>query len=152
MALGASLVSTSTSRASAVSCELCHTSSACCSGESSSARAAWIPPWAFAELHDCSDPLDASATRAPARCAETAAARPEAPLPITSTSKGMGSATVGRLYQRRLNSRHFNGLCTVKRAGRDADHTRVIRAAGFVLAWLVLGLSGYTFYVKHFEL
>ncbi len=30
----------------------------------------------------------ATATRAPDRSAETAAARPEAPLPITSTSKG----------------------------------------------------------------
>jgi hypothetical protein len=28
----------------------------------------------------------------------------------------------------------------------------VTRAAGFVLMWLVLGLSGYTFYDKHFEL
>ena len=40
----------------------------------------------------------------------------------------------------------------VKRAGRTADHPAVIRAAGFVLVWLVLGLSGYTFYEKHFEL
>ena len=32
--------------------------------------------------------LGGEATRAPARSAETAAARPEAPLPITSTSKG----------------------------------------------------------------
>ena len=28
----------------------------------------------------------------------------------------------------------------------------VTRAAGFILMWLVLGLSGYTFYEKHFEL
>ena len=63
------------------------TSSACCSGESSSPNAAWIPPCALAELHDCSEPFVATATRAPARSAETAAARPEAPLPITSTSK-----------------------------------------------------------------
>src|SRR5262245_15318334 len=69
-----------------------HTSSACRSGESSSPNAAWIPPCALAELHDCPDPFAAIATLAPARSAETAAARPEAPLPITSTSKGTGSA------------------------------------------------------------
>src|SRR5215831_4182039 len=68
------------------------TSSACCSGESSVPNAAWIPPCAFAELHDWTEPFAATATRAPARSAETAAARPEAPLPITSTSKGTGSA------------------------------------------------------------
>src|SRR5436305_3680943 len=56
-----------------------------------------MPPCAFAELHDCSDPFVASATRAPARSAETAAASPEAPLPITSTSKEAPSATT-RLY------------------------------------------------------
>src|SRR5436190_15021981 len=99
MADGASLVSTSTRRRSAVSCELRQTSSACCSGESSAPNAAWMPPCAFAELHDCTGPLAASATRAPALPAETAAARPEAPLPITSTSKDMGSATVARVYQ-----------------------------------------------------
>ena len=36
----------------AVSCELRQTSSACRSGESSSPKAAWMPPCAFAELHD----------------------------------------------------------------------------------------------------
>ena len=46
-----------------------------------------MPPCAFDELFACSEPLVATATRAPARSAETAAARPEAPLPITSTSK-----------------------------------------------------------------
>ena len=83
---------------SAVSCELFQTSSAWISGESSSPKAAWIPPWAFAELQDWSAPLVASATRAPARSAETAAASPEAPLPITSTSKESRSATGGE-YQ-----------------------------------------------------
>ena len=52
------------------------TSSACCSGESSSPNAAWMPPCALAELHDWSEPFAATATRAPARSAETAAARP----------------------------------------------------------------------------
>ena len=47
-----------------------------------------MPPCALAELHDWIEPFVASATRAPARSAETAAARPEAPLPITSTSNG----------------------------------------------------------------
>src|SRR5438034_3919616 len=84
---GPSAVSTSTRRRSAVSWEDFQTSSACCSGESSSPNAAWMPPCALAELQDWSAPLVANATRAPARWAETAAARPEAPLPITSTSK-----------------------------------------------------------------
>jgi hypothetical protein len=83
---GASSVSTRTSSRFAVSCEERQTSSACWSGESSSPTAAWIPPWAFAELLDWSEPFVASATRAPAARADTAAARPEAPLPITSTS------------------------------------------------------------------
>ena len=47
IARGASPVSTSTSRRSAVSCEERQTSSACCSGESSSPNAAWMPPCAF---------------------------------------------------------------------------------------------------------
>ncbi len=46
-----------------------------------------MPPCAFEELFACSEPFVASATRAPERSAETAAASPEAPLPITSTSK-----------------------------------------------------------------
>jgi hypothetical protein len=78
---------------SAVSCELFQTSSAWRSGESSSPNEAWMPPWAFAELQDWRAPFVASATRAPARSAETAAARPEAPLPITSTSTLVVSAT-----------------------------------------------------------
>ena len=45
-----------------------------------------MPPWAFAELQDWSDPFAATATRAPARSAETAALRPDAPLPTTSPS------------------------------------------------------------------
>ena len=95
---GASEVSTSTSRMSAVSCELFQTSAACCSGESSSPNAAWIPPWALAELQDWIDPFVASATRAPAVCADTAAASPEAPLPTTSTSKLPFCDTAVQLY------------------------------------------------------
>ena len=56
-------------------------------------NAAWIPPCAFAELQAWIEPFVASAVRAPARWADTAAASPEAPLPITSTSKLAGSAT-----------------------------------------------------------
>jgi hypothetical protein len=41
----------------------------------------------LAELQDWIEPFVARATRAPDRSAETAAASPEAPLPITSTSK-----------------------------------------------------------------
>ena len=73
---GASDVSTSTSAGSAVSCEERITSSACSSGESSAPSAAWIPPCAFEELFACSVVLVATATRAPARSAETAAAKP----------------------------------------------------------------------------
>ena len=94
----ASPVSTSTSRMSAVSWLDFQMSSAWSSGESSSPNDAWIPPCAFAELHDWSDPFVATATRAPARSAVTAAASPEAPLPITSTSKESRSPT-GRRYQ-----------------------------------------------------
>src|SRR5690348_6171591 len=82
---------------SAVSCELRQTSAACCAGESSEPTAAWIPPCALAELHDCTEPFVASATRAPLRRADTAAARPEAPLPTTSTSKEASSLTA-RVY------------------------------------------------------
>jgi len=95
----ASPVRISTRRRSAVSCELFQTSSACCSGESSSPNDAWIPPWAFAELQAWIEPLVARAVRAPARYADTAAASPEAPLPITSTSKSAGWATP-RCYHR----------------------------------------------------
>ena len=95
IAPGASLVSTVTSSLFAVSCELFQTSAAWISGESSSPKAAWMPPCAFAELQDWIEPLVASATRAPACSAETAAASPEAPLPITSTSNFMGAAMCG---------------------------------------------------------
>src|SRR5579862_6421624 len=71
------------------------TSSAWISGESSAAKAAWMPPCAFDELFAWSEPLVASATRAPARSAETAAASPEAPLPITSTSKLRADSLTG---------------------------------------------------------
>ena len=95
----ASPVSTSTSRMSALSWELRQTSAACCSGESSSPNAAWIPPCALAELQAWIEPLVASPTRAPARSAETAAARPEAPLPITSTSKEGVVTAPGYLFR-----------------------------------------------------
>src|SRR5207249_6351948 len=105
IAEGASEVRISTSRPFAVSCELFQTSCAWISGESSSPKAAWIPPWALAELQDWSEPFVATATRAPARSAETAAARPEAPLPITSTSKEESATTVGpyQLYANATN-------------------------------------------------
>ena len=93
IAEGASEVSTSTRRVSAVSCDERITSSAWRSGESSSPSAAWIPPCALDELFAWSVVLVATATRAPARSAETAAASPEAPLPITSTSMGASGAT-----------------------------------------------------------
>ena len=48
MAAGASDVRISTRPRSAVSWELAQTSAACCSGESSSPKAAWMPPCAFA--------------------------------------------------------------------------------------------------------
>ena len=93
MADGASLVRTSTRLGFAVSCELRMTSSAWISGESSSPNAAWMPPWAFAELQACRVVFVAMPTLAPAPSAETAAARPAAPLPTTSTSKEGASAT-----------------------------------------------------------
>ena len=55
-----------------------------------------MPPCALEELFAWSEPLVASATRAPARSAETAAASPEAPLPITSTSKLRADSLTGR--------------------------------------------------------
>src|ERR1700704_4889256 len=97
MAERASPVRTSTSDLSAVSCEEVQMSTPCCSGESSAPKEAWMPPWALEEFFACSEPFVASATRAPARSAETAAASPEAPLPITSTSKEE-SATTHRPY------------------------------------------------------
>ena len=107
-------MSTPTSSMFAVSWELRQTSSACCSGESSSPKAAWMPPWAFAELQDWSEALAASATRAPARSAETAAASPEAPLPTTSTSTLMGSPMTAALYHRFPNLTHLHSLFAVK--------------------------------------
>src|SRR5262245_22287858 len=68
-----------------------------------------MPPCAFAELHDCTASLATSPTRAPARSADTAAARPEAPLPTTSTSNASGAAT-RRLYHRTANYRHKGDL------------------------------------------
>ena len=90
-------------RGSAVSCEERQTSSACCSGESSAPKAAWIPPWALEELFACSEPFVATATRAPARSAETAAARPEAPLPTTSTSNETSGGHARNLSQSQAN-------------------------------------------------
>ena len=76
-----------------MSCDERTTSSACSSGESSAPSAAWMPPCAFEELFACSVVLVATATLAPARSADTAAASPAAPLPITSTSMGAPGAT-----------------------------------------------------------
>ena len=109
IAPGASDVSTRTSARFAVSCELRQTSSAWSSGESSSPTAAWIPPCALAELQDWSEPFAASTTRAPARSAERAAASPDAPLPITSTSKAC-VRTVG-LYHDAANAMDQLHLC-----------------------------------------
>ena len=66
MAAGASPVSAATRRRSAVSCELCITSSAWTDGASSSPSAAWMPPCALAVLDDARPSLVASSTRAPA--------------------------------------------------------------------------------------
>jgi hypothetical protein len=52
----------------------------------------------LAELQDWREPFVATVTRAPARSADTAAASPEAPLPITSTSTESRSA-IARRYQ-----------------------------------------------------
>jgi hypothetical protein len=91
-------------------------------------------------LHDWSEPFVATATRAPARSAETAAARPEAPLPITSTSNCRASATSAS-YQRRFNAWDYTSLF-VKPAGITADNAfMAIRIFGLVgvLAALVIG-------------
>src|SRR5262245_7517168 len=142
MADGASDVRISTSPRSAVSWELAQTSAACCSGESSSPKAAWIPPCAFAELHDCSASFVTSATRAPAASALTAAARPEAPEPTTSTSYACAAVTTWSLTnswnQRCLSFTHseappdqegarLRGLSTCRRqrpAAVEAVHRR----------------------------
>src|ERR1700682_6544184 len=87
MADGASPVRIVTSSMSAVSWLERQTSCACCSGESSSPNAAWMPPCALAELQDWIETFVARGRGAPDPPAETAAASPEAPLPITSTSK-----------------------------------------------------------------
>src|SRR3970040_369580 len=72
------------------------TPSAWISAGSSSPNAAWMPPCAFAELQAWRVVFVASPTRAPARSAETAAARPDAPLPMTSTSQEQPLST-GRI-------------------------------------------------------
>src|SRR5581483_3413880 len=51
------------------------------------------------------------ATRAPAFSADTAAARPEAPLPITSTSKWAGAATRAESYPSVANSTNKKRIC-----------------------------------------
>src|SRR4051812_23949403 len=124
MADGASEVSTSTRSRFAVSWEERQTSSACCSGESSSPNAAWMPPCAFAELHAWSEPFVASATRAPACSAETAAARPEAPLPITSTSKAAAGTRADDTSSRliRLIRCCYDAGDTLKSPAPPADH------------------------------
>ncbi len=60
---------------------------------SSAPKDAWMPPCALDELLACKVVFVATATRAPARAADTPAARPEAPLPMTSTSKEVAVAT-----------------------------------------------------------
>jgi hypothetical protein len=47
----------------------------------------------LAELHDCNAPFAARQTLAPERSADTAAASPEAPLPITRTLNDLDSDT-----------------------------------------------------------
>src|SRR5947209_11760326 len=126
MADGASEVRTSTSSMFAVSCELFQMSCACCSGESSSLKAAWMPPCAFAELQDWIEPFVATATRAPARSADTAAARPEAPLPITSTSKGSLADTALRIL---ANSSDIYRLYLSARAILRSQNWQRYRAA-----------------------
>jgi hypothetical protein len=59
-----------------------------------------MPPCAFEELFAWREPFVARAARAPARSADTAAARPEAPLPITSTSKQCAVGVTASLYLR----------------------------------------------------
>src|SRR5947207_15692194 len=127
MAEGASEVSTSTRWRSAVSWEDFQTSSACCSGESSSPNAAWIPPCALAELQDWSAPFVASPTRAPLRAAETAAASPEAPLPITSTSNER-SATTHRCYHGKANVPDY--CCLFKSPDRSKQRFDLGRRRG----------------------
>ena len=65
-----------------MSCDERKMSSACASGESSSANAAWMPPCAFAELFACSEPFVASATRSAGalggnRCGEARGPAPD---------------------------------------------------------------------------
>ena len=76
-----------------------------CSGESSSPKAAWMPPCALAELQDWSDALGRERTRAPARSAETAAASPEAPAADHEHVKGELAAH-GAIYHRIANCTH----------------------------------------------
>ncbi len=54
----------------------------------------WMPPCAFAVLHEAGEPLVISVTRAPARAAAQAADRPAPPLPTTSTSVFAASALI----------------------------------------------------------
>src|SRR6478609_5979200 len=103
-----------------------------------------MPPCALAELQDWSDPFVASATRAPACSAEAAAARPEAPLPITSTSK-VAAATTRRWYQFSPNSSHYFALFRSRMelkswppAADDGPVTRVFSVLS-LLAALAIG-------------
>src|SRR6058998_395098 len=96
---------------SALSCDERQTSSACCPGESSGPKEAWMPPCAFDELFACREPLVASATVAPERSADTPAASPEAPLPITSTSNDGTAVATRRLYLRLVELMH----CSLRR-------------------------------------
>src|SRR3954451_5956868 len=135
MVSGASAVRISTRRMSAVSCELFHTSSAWVSGESSSPTAAWIPPCALAELQDWRAALVATATRAPARSAATADARPDAPLPITSTSNWSASGTPG-IYHRLATGNHFDLLSNPTPSAADKRPVGSLFGYVFMLAAL----------------
>ena len=89
-----------------------------------------MPPWALEELLACSVVLVATATRAPAATADTPAARPEAPLPITSTSKEVAEATVAQVYQATANTSNYSYLS-------DSGCGRLVRMVSGTLADIV---------------
>ena len=124
---------------SAVSCERARRPRRAARASRLRRTAAWIPPCAFAELQDWSEPFVATATRAPARSAETAAARPEAPLPITSTSKE-ASGTSSEYTE----SRSINAVITITylRTPIGAAPRSRSGLAGRGFAWLPAALRG----------
>ena len=90
---------------SAVSCELCQTSSACASGESSSPKAAWMPPCALAvaglerALRDEPDP--SAGALGGQRSGE-----PGGPASDHENVKGEPLGHDERIYHRRANATH----------------------------------------------